>query len=53
MGPVAPAESTSVGEIEPTFTSRDFQILFVVTTVKISVNVLKQSLLKRATSKKN
>ena len=39
--------------ILPTPTSRDFQIRLVVKTVKISVNDLKQSLAKRATSKKN
>lgn len=52
-GPVAPAESTSLGDIEPTPTSLDFQIRFVVVTVNISVKVLKQSRAKRETSKKN
>jgi hypothetical protein len=37
----------------PTPTNLDFQILFVVKTVKISVNTLKQSLANNATSKKN
>jgi hypothetical protein len=39
--------------ILPTPTKRDFQILLVVKTVKISVNDLKQSLANNATSKKN
>jgi hypothetical protein len=37
----------------PTPTRRDFQILLVVKTVKISVSDLKQSRAKTATSKKN
>ena len=52
-GPVAPAEITSEVFKAPTLTRRDFQILFVVITVKISVKVLKQSLLNKVTSKKN
>lgn len=52
-GPVAPAETTSLGLIDPTFTKRDFQIRLVVVTVKISVSVLKQSRANNATSRKN
>lgn len=52
-GPLAPADTTSLGLIDPTPTSRDFQILFVVMTVNISVKVLKQSRPKSATSRKN
>jgi hypothetical protein len=52
-GPVAPAEITSLGLIDPTPTSRDFQILFVVIVVNISVRVLKQSRPNKATSRKN
>lgn len=52
-GPVTPADKTSFGAIDPTPTSRDFQIRLVVVTVKISVKVLKQSLANKATSKKN
>jgi hypothetical protein len=37
----------------PTPTKRDFQILFVVSTVKISVKDLKQFRAKIETSKKN
>jgi hypothetical protein len=37
----------------PIFTKRDFQILFVAKTEKISVNDLKQSLANKETSKKN
>ena len=53
MGPVAPVEVTSRGDIVPMLTRRDFQIRLVVITVKISVRVLKQSLLNRVTSRKN
>ena len=52
-GPVILDESTSFALIDPTLTSRDFQIRLVVMTVKISVKVLKQSRPNRATSKKN
>lgn len=53
IGPVEPVERTSLGLSPPTLTNLDFQILFVVIVVNISVNVLKQSRPKRATSKKN
>lgn len=52
-GPVAPFETASLRLIAPIFTKRDFQIRFDVKTVNISVNVLKQSLAKNVTSKKN
>jgi len=44
---------TSVKFTAPTPTKRDFQILLVASTVKISVKDLKQSLANNATSKKN
>ena len=52
-GPVMLDDKISFEFKEPTLTSRDFQILLVVTTVNISVSVLKQSRPKSATSKKN
>lgn len=52
-GPVTPLAIASFKLMLPTPTNRDFQILLVVSTVKISVNVLKQSLANKATSRKN
>ena len=52
-GPVMLDDKMSVEFKDPTFTNRDFQILFVVTTVNISVSVLKQSRPNKATSRKN
>jgi hypothetical protein len=53
IGPDAEYEIASYIFIDPTPTKRDFQILFVVSTAKISVKDLKQSLVKRTTSRKN
>jgi hypothetical protein len=52
-GPVTPYEYASVKFKLPMLTNRDFQILLVVKTEKISVNDLKQSRAKKVTSKKN
>jgi len=52
-GPVAPLLIASFKLIAPILTKRDFQIRFDVKIVKISVNVLKQSLAKKVTSRKN
>jgi len=52
-GPVTPYPIASLILILPTPTNRDFQIRFVVNTVNISVNVLKQSRANKATSRKN
>jgi len=52
-GPVAPLLIASFKLMAPIFIKRDFQILLVVKTVKISVKVLKQSFAKKVTSKKN
>lgn len=51
--PVAPLPIASFKFIAPMLTKRDFQIRFDVKIVKISVKVLKQSLAKNVTSKKN
>jgi hypothetical protein len=52
-GPVAPLLTASLRFIAPMLTKRDFHIRLEVKTVNISVNVLKQSLAKKVTSKKN
>ena len=52
-GPVAPLFTASWMFKAPTPTSRDFHIRLVLRTVNISVRVLKQSLVKKVTSKKN
>ena len=53
IGPEIPYEIPSFKFTDPTPISLVFQILFVVRTAKISVKDLKQSLEKRAMSKKN
>jgi hypothetical protein len=52
-GPVTPLLIASLRFRDPTPTKRDFQIRLDVNTVKISVNVLKQSRAKNVTSRKN
>jgi hypothetical protein len=52
-GPVAPLLIASFKLIAPMLTKRDFQIRLEVSIVKISVSVLKQSLAKNVTSRKN
>lgn len=52
-GPVAPLLIASFKLMAPMLTRRDFQIRLEVKIVNISVSVLKQSLAKNVTSKKN
>jgi hypothetical protein len=52
-GPVVPYAYASFIFTAPILTKRDFQILFVANTEKISVKDLKQSLANNETSKKN
>jgi len=52
-GPVTPYEKASLTFKPPILMRRDFQILFVPNTAKISVNDLKQSRVKRDKSRKN